>query len=337
MRAATADETHGTTDRSRSGQRPGLSVRERLRRFLLAYWLRPENALWMTLRSLALDHVRFAAPSADISCGDGVFSFLHAGGILDDSFDVFCAVRSVDAAHPARTDMFDAACADYTPPVRRRPDWSIDVGTDLKPNLLAKARALRFYGRLIEHDNEQPLPLPDATFRTVYCNSAYWVRGIEAFLRELRRITHPEGCLVLHVKLAAMRDCTLERFGGSLGREFLALIGRGRLECWPTIADRAEWERRFRVAGLRVESAVPLATRTHAHIWDVGLRPFAPLLVRLAQATDPRTRLAIKRDWVALCHTLCEPLCRCDFDLFKHAGEPAEMQYVLRPTAAAAR
>ena len=56
---------------------------DRLNRFTHAYWLRPENAYWMTLRSLALKQRPFSSPSADVSCGDGVFSFLHAGGELD--------------------------------------------------------------------------------------------------------------------------------------------------------------------------------------------------------------------------------------------------------------
>ena len=54
-----------------------------LRRFVQAYWLRPENALWMTLRSTTLSAHALERPSLDVSCGDGVFSFLHAGGAFD--------------------------------------------------------------------------------------------------------------------------------------------------------------------------------------------------------------------------------------------------------------
>ena len=49
---------------------------DRLRRFLNVYWLRPENAFWTVLRSLAWARVRMASPSIDLSCGDGVFSFI---------------------------------------------------------------------------------------------------------------------------------------------------------------------------------------------------------------------------------------------------------------------
>ena len=74
-----------------------------------------------------------------------------------------------------------------------------------------------------------------------------------------------------------------------------------------------------------------MATRTHAHLWDVGLRPIAPLLVRMANELTPATRREIKQDWIALFQELLEPVCRLDFDLFADESEPAEMQYVLQP------
>lgn len=313
---------------------PGASsVAERLHAFLNAYWLRPENALWMTLRSLALDGVPGAAepPATDVSCGDGVFSFLHAGGRLADAFDVFEAAGRLGEVRDAHADMFDVPPAGYAPRVVRRPARRIAVGVDLKPNLLAKARALDFYERLVQHDNNTPLPFPTGAFTAVYCNSAYWIARIEPFLAELARVTRPGGRVVLHVKLADMARYTLGGLRPALGGRFVDLIGRGRLACWPTVASRAEWERRFGAAGLDIVEATAFVTRTHAHLWDVGLRPLAPLLVRMAQAIDGATRLAIKRDWVALFDELLAPMCRPDFELLAGRAEPAEMQYVLTP------
>jgi hypothetical protein len=80
-----------------------------------------------------------------------------------------------------------------------------------------------------------------------------------------------------------------------------------------------------------VEQAVPFVTRTHAHVWDIGLRPIAPLLVRMTESLTPQTRSEIKRDWVALFQDLLTPLSSPDFDLFRTSSEPAEVFYVLRP------
>lgn len=50
----------------------------RLEQWLNVYWLRPENALWRTLNVIAPGGMEVKQPSLDLSCGDGIFSFLLA-------------------------------------------------------------------------------------------------------------------------------------------------------------------------------------------------------------------------------------------------------------------
>lgn len=305
-------------------------IRDTLGAYLHAYWLRPENAYWMTLRHVALSECSLMGPSADISCGDGLFSFLHAGGRLAPSFDVFTATGNLQQVTQQHADMFDVVHDTYQPPITREPDWRYDVGTDLKTSMLQKAARLNFYATHVQADNNQALPFEDECFQTVHCNSAYWVTAIDEFLGELHRVTRCSGTIVLHVKLADMSRYTLEPLRSVLGDNVLDILGRGRLACWPTLASQSDWERRFNKAGLRIQSSMPLARAAHAHIWDIGLRPIAPLLVRMTQSLNADTRDAIKRDWIALFMDLCEPLCDPDFEAFPCDGEPAEVQYVLR-------
>ncbi len=308
--------------------------RDLLRRYLNVFWLRPENAFWTVLRSLAWQREPLRGPALDLSCGDGVFSFIHAGGEFDESFDVFRAVGNLERVTREAADMFDAAPdTGFAPRITRRPSATIDIGTDLKATMLRKATALRFYSRLIEHDNNQPLPLPDGHFETIYCNSAKWVRNIAGFLREIRRIARPGATIILHNKLDTIRDYTLTRFEPRLGRPLLELLDRGRLSTWPSLASHPEWERRFEAAGLELRDITPIATRTHAHLWDIGLRPIAPLLVRMTAALDEQTRASIKREWVELFMTILEPICRPELELFGRESEPAEVQYVLTPAS----
>lgn len=51
-----------------------------LRRFLNAYWIRPESALWRALDVRSMKNFQFESPSLDLGCGDGTFSFLRGGG-----------------------------------------------------------------------------------------------------------------------------------------------------------------------------------------------------------------------------------------------------------------
>ncbi len=303
----------------------------KLRRFLNCYWLRPENALWMTLRSDVLEPCQFGRPSIDLSCGDGIFSFLHAGGDFDLDFDVFTSVRFPDQACQSHADMFNHIDDRYCPMITARPNCRISVGTDWKRSLLDKAALLGLYDRLILQDNNCPLKLPDGGFATVYCNAIYWVRQIEMFLREIRRITKPEGHVLLQVKLANIFDYTLERFRKTLGERWLQIIGRGRFETWLSMGDDETWRQRFAAAGLTVEQAIPFVTRTHAHVWDIGLRPIAPMLVRLANSVSHETRREVKTEWIELLAELLEPFAHPDLDLFGKGDGPAEVLYVLRP------
>jgi SAM-dependent methyltransferase len=300
-------------------------------RFLRAYWLRPENALWMTLRSRALSRVPLAGPCMDVSCGDGVFTFLHCGGVFDPDFDVFTAVGDVTQAAERHADMFDHVQGGYQPTIISPPQQRIDQGTDNKPSMIAKAKQLSLYSSLVEHDNNEPLPFSDQSFQTVYCNAAYWVSQVDPFLSELCRITKRQGCVVLQVKLSSLRDYTLAAHRSALGDRLLDILDRGRTDCWPTLADRATWESRFARAGFIIKEAHPFVTKTHAHIWDIGLRPIAPLLVKMTSALTRDSRSSIKSEWVDLFRDILEPLCKEDFDLFDSAAEPAEIQYVLTP------
>jgi len=303
---------------------------ELLRRFLEVYWLRPENALWMTLRSLTLAACPFRRPSIDLSCGDGLFSFLHAGGILDPCFDVFTSIQNPEGDEARSFDMFDRCDDNYAPPVRGRPGNHIDIGTDWKPALLAKAAKLDFYQRLVQQDHNKKLAFEDATFGTVFGNAAYWVESIDLFLSELARIARPGGRVILQVKLSNIRQCTLTAHKALLGARFLEILDRGRVDSWPTLADRSTWERRFQRANLAVVSVRDVATRTHAHLWDVGLRPLAPVLIRLANAAPTPERSAIKRDWVDCALELLSPLCDPTVDLLPGSAEPVELQYELQ-------
>ena len=158
----------------------------------------------------------------------------------------------LDQVTARHADMFDCPTCDYCPPIAVPPERQLAVGTDLKPNLLAKAGALHLYERLVEHDGNRPLPFEDGTFQTTYCNAAYWIEQVDPFLRELARITASRGRVILQVKLDSMKSYTLEGYRAELGDVFLDIIGRGRLATWPSLTGRQEWEKRFQRAGFDV-------------------------------------------------------------------------------------
>ena len=61
-----------------------------------AFWLRPETAMWREIDIRAMRSFKFSSPSFDLGCGDGLFSFIRAGGCFDWSFDAFPDIGSLD-------------------------------------------------------------------------------------------------------------------------------------------------------------------------------------------------------------------------------------------------
>jgi SAM-dependent methyltransferase len=320
-----------TTLTKPSVRRVRTTTHDKLRAFMNAYWLRPENAFWMLLRSDALDAVPIRGPFADLSCGDGVFSFLHAGGRFTSDFDVFSSVANLQEVHTRSADIFDCVDADYQPGIASTPSMTVDCGTDIKTSMLDKASKLGLYERLVQHNNNERLPFDDCAFETVYCNAAYWVDQVDSFLSEVGRITAPAGTVVMHVKLDTIKQYTLADKRAMLGDRWLQLMDRGRIASWPSLCSQAEWEKRFDNAGLEIVGVQPIATATHAHVWDIGLRPIAPLLIKTMSQIQPHLRNEIKSEWVDLFCELARPFCSPDVELMGKPNGPAELQYVLTP------
>ena len=58
-----------------------------LRELLNVYWLRPETALWRSIDIEIMKDFEINGKSLDLGCGDGVLSFIRAGGKFDITFD----------------------------------------------------------------------------------------------------------------------------------------------------------------------------------------------------------------------------------------------------------
>ena len=303
-----------------------------LRNFLNIYWLRPENAVWRANNCKSLQDIDIRQPSLDLSCGDGVFSFLLAGGEFGIDFDIFGSTDNLDKFFD-NEDIYNATHSEYDPNVRKRPDYTITVGTDWKQSLLDKADTLDFYEELIEHDNNQPLPFEDNRFKTVFTNSAYWVDNIETHLSEIARVTDSDSgqaILILktkHVK-KFLNDLRLN-WQDTVGEELIDMLDRGRSEHYSHVYTDEGWTQRLQDAGFRICERRPTATQFHGQMWDIGLRPISPHLIKMAYSLPREKRCAIKKEWIDTWIRLLEPFHDPQFDV--RDREPVEIAYIVEP------
>lgn len=118
-------------------------------KFLNWYWLRPESAIFSALAAdscqKTLNLFGESKGTIDVSCGDGVFSFITFGGELAQSNDKF---QSVDTSRPIRIgnhDVFDKYEETYSLDIVHKPKIFYEYGADLKANSISKSSHLESY------------------------------------------------------------------------------------------------------------------------------------------------------------------------------------------------
>ena len=121
--------------------------------FLNFFWLRPENALIFSLKADKLNFYKkyFKGNSIDISCGNGIFTFLTFGGRISEKNDMY---QSLDYGNKDIYDKYE----NYNIKIDYSPKKKFLYGSDWKKNLLKKSKKLKFYKKLILHDNNFKFP-----------------------------------------------------------------------------------------------------------------------------------------------------------------------------------
>lgn len=299
---------------------------------LNVFWLRPETALWRACDIAAMSDFRMVSPSLDLGCGDGIFSFIRAGGALARDFDIFQSVGNLDKFFQ-NVDVFDHFQPSAISKVRARPRYQIDVGFDHKANLLQKANELGLYAELREGDGNRPLPFADATFRSLFSNIVYWLKDMDLVLSEIRRVLAPGGQACLMLPDASLPDFSFYnqfyRKTGDRRFQFLELLDRGRYsDNIKQSKSDEEWRSLFDRAGLAVFSHNRHLAGPIIQIWDVGLRPLFPVLKKMTDKIDPQELGELKAEWIDICASFLEPLVALDPELSRE-GVPAFHCYVL--------
>jgi Methyltransferase domain len=277
--------------------------------YLKFFWLRPENALLLALRADALQktfkYFDQNKKSVDISCGDGVFSFIAMGGMLSESVDMFRSVNLSRTFRQGNYDAFDFFNEDYFINVNKTPSKNYYYGTDWKENLLKKAEKLGFYNELIQHDNNYKLPFNDQEMQFVYSNSAYWVDKFEAHLKDMVRITEPNGLIVLEMKHKEIINYTSSNYIPFMGNKFHKIINAGRLHTWKGLRTKEEILNILKsIDEIEIELVEPIYGDILARIWDIGLRPLFNPLVKMANNLTEEQRIDIKLEWCNIIYEL---------------------------------
>ena len=280
--------------------------------YLNYFWLRPENAILSCFRALDFKHVvknkiGNKKKILDISCGDGVFTFIALGGKLDASFDAFRSIKN--KKRTSKFDAYDHYDSNFKIKILKEPKYKIETGTDWKKNLLKKSKKLNLYKNLLLHNNEYKIDIPDNSYDLVFSNSAYWVKNIKKHLLDMKRLTKENGYIYLQMKFRDSFLSTLvkNQSKNNFGKKFEEVVDGGRLETWKGIKTKKEFDKILKnIDGIKIISYKPLYGDLIALIWDIGFRPMFKPLYEMANSLNKSKYLKVKKEWIDIIYKMSE-------------------------------
>ncbi len=264
-----------------------------LENFLNLYWVRPETAFWRTLDVLQMKSIKFKKPIIDIGCGDGSFSFTNFGGKVDYSFDVYRTIKDTTGFFNG-IDIHDQN-SHIKPKIIQKTKMKIDVGLDWKENLLKKANEFKLYEKLIEHDSNKPLPFEDEQFKTVFSNTFYWINDIENILKEAKRICSKNGKIIIFVPDKKFKDSLIYNHFIKGKHTWAKILDRGIYNNIKHCYTFSKWKNIFSNVGLHIEDHSNYATEKLTKIWSIGMRPYSPFIIEMANKLELKDRTKMKK------------------------------------------
>ena len=241
--------------------------------------------------------IKFKRPLIDIGCGDGSFSFTKLGGKVNPSFDVYRSIKDTLGFFKG-VDIHDQNLH-IKPKITHKTKMMIDIGLDWKPNLLKKANELGLYRKLIQHDINNRLPFEDEQFETIFSNTFYWINSIESILREAKRISTPDGKIIIFVPDQKFKDSLIYNQFLKGGYNWAKILDRGIYNNTKHCYSFSKWKQIFSKVGLKIELHSNYATEELTKIWSVGMRPYSPFIIEMTNKLKVQDRTRIKKRVIA--------------------------------------
>lgn len=285
-----------------------------LSELLNVYWLRPETALWRAVDIEVMKEFKIIGKSLDLGCGDGILSFIRAGGKLDIRFDDYQSIGNLDKFF-LNYDIHDEFVSEYNPLIIKNPNYKFTTALDHKENLISKAKKLKLYEQYFVHDANKNLPFKDDTFNTIFSNIVYWLDNPQKSFNEIARVLQAgSGRVALMLPNSSMPTFSFynKLYANSNNTEFsfLKYLDRGRHASNIKVAKNyLEWKAIINKSGLKIVDHKMHLSKSLIQIWDIGLRPLFPVLIKMINAVEKKEKIVeIKLEWMKVLMKFLEPV-----------------------------
>jgi SAM-dependent methyltransferase len=270
-------------------------------------WLRPESALWDVIASQQISQYQIIAPSLDLGCGNGIFSFITAGGKFTSDYDWYRNINTSDFWD--NSDVYDVCVTNELDEfIAEKPKYSFTYALDHKPNLIAQAKALHFYENTVVHDANAVLPFPDGFFQTVFSNILYWLQDVRSSLKEIHRVLKPGGKAILCMPTDNFYKNCISYSWQQNGDELLKLVNRGRSDCMHACFSFEEFRKIAQDQGYCIDDHRYYLSPLVLKVWDIGLRPMTPIMISLISKLSQEDRRTFKTEWIKTAGKFLRPI-----------------------------
>ena len=267
---------------------------------LNVYWLRPESAFWDTIASFEISKIGLETIDIDLGSGNGIFSFITAGGKFNEHFDWFLHSDAPKEDGNVFDNYIDGKFKSNF--ITQMPVIQFDVAFDKKRVLLDQALTLDWYRTCVEGDITEPLPFEDESVLTVFSNILYWIPDIFVVISEIRRILKRGGRLILclpdpqFVDFCPSYKSHLEEY------QWMRKLNRGRAECIAKYYGYSDIKRLARQSNFNIVYHQMYLSRELLMFFDIGLRPLIRPLLKMTGYLNDTQRLAVKHEWIQQLH-----------------------------------
>lgn len=267
-----------------------------LKEHLNVYWLRPESALWDAIASYEINKLEMPGIDVDLGSGNGIFSFITAGGEFSDAFDWFIQADITEKDKNV-FEFFDPSRfrKEF---IKKQPDIPYKIAFDKSSVMLEQAKTLRWYEEYREGDINEGYPFADESIESIFSNIIYWTADPNPSMKELRRVLKKGGKAILCLPDKNFLDfCPSYKSDLPLYR-WLHKLNRGRASCIAKYFTLSEIKGLAKKHGFRLLYHKTYLTRELLLFWDVGLRPIIRQLLKMVSYLDDKERLEVKKEWI---------------------------------------
>ena len=307
---------------------------EILKEYMNINWLRPQFAFHRAIECAVTKDFTFKSPSLDFGCGDGLFSFIRAGGGFKSTFDTF-----LDNDYDL-FEYFDANSLVHA--ISREPKYKFDVALDLGSRRLNCAKSLNLYKDVVHHDANTKLPFEDGSFNSMYSNAIHHLAEPQAVLHEVARVLKTGGKACLRFLDRSLGESLIynKLFASTKDEKWYWLkeLPRNKLidmdlsiEGVPAYAHMYtsdEMATMFSKAGLKILEHKKFFSKSLVGMWEIGTNPIFSALLKMQAKLSADDRLEVKKEWIDRCMDFAMPL--MEIELGRDSGDCVFHSYVVQ-------